>query len=83
MIREEVKQVSDKLTELGAVLTDDQPNKDQVTEIVGAVLGIVTEARDFADIPQAERAKAISLAFITAGAAITEKVIKFSDEAAG
>lgn len=82
MIREEVNQLKDELVKVGAILTDDIPNKDQFSDILTTVFGIVKEGADFASIPKEERAKAIALAFGLAGAAILNGAIEFSDEAA-
>lgn len=80
MIREEVNQLSDKLAELGAILSDDKPNKEQVTEIVTTVFGIVTEGVDFAQVPKEERVKAIIHAFIQAGGKIADSAISYTDD---
>lgn len=80
MIRDHVKEMADKLGALGKTLADDVPNKDQVTEIVTDVFGIVTEGTDFAGIPQGERAKAIAHAFIKAAGEIADGAISYSDD---
>jgi hypothetical protein len=80
MIRDNVKDMTGKLAALGITLCDDVPNKDEFAKIAGDVLGIVMEAPDFVTMPQADRAKAISLAFIEAGSIVAAKAIKFSDE---
>jgi len=82
MIRDEIKEVADELVKLGDILLDDTANKEQMSEILTAVFGIVKEGLDFASIPKEERAKAIAHAFITAGAAVADKAMTYSDETA-
>ena len=79
-IRNEVYEVKDELVKIGIILTDDIPNGQQLTEGMGAVLGVIKEGSDFKDIPQQERAKAIAHAFTMAGAEIYDKAVRYSDE---
>jgi hypothetical protein len=78
-IRSDVYDVQDKLAAIGIKLTDDVPNKDQLAELLGEAVGLVTESLDFADIPQDQRLHAIAHAFIGAGNKIMDEA-KYSDE---
>jgi len=79
-IRDEVGEMSAKLSALVLTLADDVPNKEEITTIVEELFGLVTESIDFAQIPKEERAKAILTAVIGAGNFVASKMIKFSDE---
>lgn len=79
-IRSNVYEVKDELVKVGIILTDDIPNSQQLSEGMGAVLGVIKEGSDFKDIPQQERAKAIGHAFMLAGAEIYDKAVTYSDE---
>lgn len=78
-IRSNVYEVQDKFAAIGIKLTDDIPNKDQLTELLGDAVGLVTESVDFKDIPQDERAKAIAHALIGAGNKVLDAQV-YSDE---
>ena len=80
MIRNEAYELSDELTKLGNVFTDETPNKEQADKILSAVFGIVNEGKDFVGVPKEERKWAIAHAFIRAGNEIFDKAIKYSDE---
>ena len=78
-IRTNVYEVRDKFAAIGIKLTDDVPNKDQMTDLLGDAVGLVTEAVDFKDIPQKERAQAIAHALIGAGNMVLDAQ-EYSDE---
>jgi len=80
MIRDEVHELKVALARMGGILTDDEPNRDQLDEILSALFSIVKEGADFAGIPKEERAKAIAHAFVGAGADIFEAAVMYSDE---
>ena len=80
-IRDEVNEVAAELAKVGGILADDVPNKEQLSEIISAVFGVVTQGADFAAIPKEERFKAISHAFVKAGALVMDSSVSYSDEA--
>ena len=79
--RKETYDVAEKLHELVVILLiDDEPNKEQLDELLLAIIGLVRETADGMSIPKEMRVMAGVHGFGVAGAMLLDEAVTYPDE---